>query len=206
MAKQLGFYFDANECTGCKACQVACKDKWDLDVGVTWRRVAEFSGGDWVVNQDSTVTQTVFAYYTSVACNHCQSPLCVDVCPAGAMSKREDGIVLIDQTKCVGCRYCEWACPYSAPQFDESRGVMTKCNMCYDAVDAGEKPACVMACPSRALKFGDLEQLRAEHGAVAAVAPLPPSDITNPSLVIKPHRDAAPVGSTSGVLANPEEV
>lgn len=206
MAKQLGFYFDANECTGCKACQVACKDKWDLDVGVTWRRVVEYSGGDWVANPDGTYTQSVFAYYTSVACNHCQSALCVDVCPAGAMSKREDGIVLVDQAKCVGCRYCEWACPYSAPQFDESRGVMTKCNMCYDAVDAGEQPACVMACPSRALKFGDLEELRAQHGDVAAIAPLPPSDITNPSLVISPHRDAAAVGSTSGVLANPEEV
>lgn len=206
MANQLGFYFDANECTGCKACQVACKDKWDLDVGVTWRRVVEYSGGDWVVNADGTVTQSVFAYYTSVACNHCETALCVDVCPAGAMSKREDGIVLIDAGKCVGCRYCEWACPYSAPQFDEARGVMTKCNLCYDAVDAGEQPACVASCPSRALKFGDLEALRAEHGMVAAVAPLPPDDITHPSLVIKPHRDAAPVGSTRGVLANPEEV
>jgi anaerobic dimethyl sulfoxide reductase subunit B (iron-sulfur subunit) len=206
VAKQLGFYFDANQCTGCKACQVACKDKWDLDVGITWRRVAEFSGGAWVANADGTFTQSVFAYYTSLACNHCQSPLCVDVCPAGAMQKREDGIVMIDQNACIGCRYCEWACPYSAPQFDEARGVMTKCNMCYDAVDAGELPTCVAACPSRALMYGELDELRAANGDVAAIAPLPPADITNPSLVIRPHRDAAPVGSKSGVLANPEEV
>ena len=206
MANQLAFYFNANLCTGCKACQVACKDKWDLDLGVTWRRVAEYSGGSWTANPDGTYNNTVFAYYTSVACNHCENPLCRDVCPTAAITKREDGVVLIEQDKCIGCRYCEWACPYSAPQFDEKRGVMTKCNMCYDALAAGGAPACVSACPSRALEFGDLEELRAKYGDLAEVAPLPAAEVTEPALVINPHRDAAPVGSKSGVLANPEEV
>jgi anaerobic dimethyl sulfoxide reductase subunit B (iron-sulfur subunit) len=206
MAKQLAFYFNANACTGCKACQTACKDKWDLNVGQTWRRVAEYSGGNWVVNADGTYTQNIFAYYTSVACNHCESPTCLEVCPSKAISKRDDGIVLIDDAACIGCRYCEWACPYAAPQFDEARGVMTKCNMCYDAVDAGGKPACVAACPSRALDFGELEELRAKYGDVAEIAPLPSAEYTQPALVITPHKHAAPVGSAAGELANPEEV
>lgn len=204
MANQLGFYFDANQCTGCKACQVACKDKWDLEVGVTWRRVAEFNGGEWTQNADGTVTQNVSAYYTSVACNHCEEAPCINVCPTQAMHKREDGIVIIDESACIGCRYCEWSCPYGAPQFSAKLGVMTKCNFCYDAVDAGDKPACVGACPSRALAFGDLEELRAKYGTLNEVAPLPPADITHPSLVITPHRNAAPVGA--GPVANPEEI
>jgi anaerobic dimethyl sulfoxide reductase subunit B (iron-sulfur subunit) len=206
MAKQYGFYFNANLCTGCKACQVACKDKWDLDVGVTWRRVAEYTGGNWIQDKDGTYRQDVFAYYTSLACNHCQEPPCKEVCPTQAITKREDGIVMINQEACVGCRYCEWSCPYNAPQFDETRGVMTKCNLCYDAIDAGESPACVAACPSRALDFGELEELKAKYGGVDEIAPLPEASITQPSLVITPHKHAAPVGSRNGELANPEEV
>jgi anaerobic dimethyl sulfoxide reductase subunit B (iron-sulfur subunit) len=78
--------------------------------------------------------------------------------------------------------------------------------MCFDAVDAGESPACVAACPSRALEFGDLEELRAKYGGVDEIAPLPDATITEPSLVITPHKHAAPVGSKTGELANPEEV
>ncbi len=157
MANKLGFYFNGSACTGCKACQIACKDKSDLPVGVTWRRVAEYSGGEWVNNSDGTCTQNVFAYYISVACNHCDNPICAEVCPTQAMFKREDGIVLIDESKCIGCRYCEWTCPYGAPQFEEDQGVMTKCNLCYDSVDEGQSPSCVAACPSRALFFGDID-------------------------------------------------
>ena len=204
MANQLAFYFDANQCTGCKACQIACKDKWDLEVGVTWRRVAEFNGGGWNVNADGTFTQNVSAYYTSVACNHCESAPCIDVCPTGAMQKRENGIVVIDAEACIGCRYCEWACPYGAPQFSATLGVMTKCNLCYDAVDVGELPTCVASCPSRALDFGELSELRAKYGDVSEVAPLPPASLTSPALVITPHRNAAPVGA--GPVANPEEI
>ncbi len=204
---QLGFYFDANLCTGCKACQVACKDKWDLEIGVTWRRVAEYSGGEWVRNPDGTYNHDVFSYYTSVACNHCANPVCANVCPASAITQREDGIVLIDEDKCIGCRYCEWACPYGAPQFDEASGIMTKCNFCYDAIDVGEKPTCVTACPHRALDFGTLAELREKYGdVVTEVAPLPEASITEPAMVIKPHRHAKAVGSRAGQLANPKEM
>ena len=204
MAKQYGFYFNSNLCTGCKACQVACKDKWDLQTGVTWRRVVEYSGGEWTANPDGTYNQTVVGYYVSIACNHCQDPACVPACPTTAMHKRDDGIVLVDESACIGCRYCEWACPYGAPQFDAQRGVVTKCNLCFDAIDAGEKPSCVAACPSRALDFGELSELQAKYGNINEVAPLPPASLTDPSLVIGPHRNAAPVGAVP--VANPEEV
>jgi anaerobic dimethyl sulfoxide reductase subunit B (iron-sulfur subunit) len=207
MANQLGFYFDATRCTGCKACQVACKDKSDLPVGVTWRRVAEFVGGSWAKNPDGTYEHTAFAYYTSVACNHCSNAICVTVCPTTALWKRdEDGIVQVDAGKCIGCRYCEWACPYAAPQFSEETGIMTKCNFCVDYIDAGQPPACVAACPSRALEFGEIEELRAKYGSLAEVAPLPEASITDPNLVIRPHKHAQPAEATSGYLANPKEI
>jgi anaerobic dimethyl sulfoxide reductase subunit B len=205
MAKQLGFFIDQNYCTGCKACQIACKDKNDLKKGVNWRRVAEYTGGSWTQAGD-TFSANVYTYYTSVSCNHCADPICVKVCPTQAMSKGEDGIVAIDSDLCVGCRYCEWACPYSAPQFDSDAGVMTKCNFCADYLAEGKEPACVAACPSRVLQFGELSDLEAEHGTVRDVEPLPDPSITHPSLVIAPHRHAQRSGSGTGALANPEEV
>ena len=119
MAKQLGFFFDQNYCTGCKACQIACKDKNDLPIGVIWRRVAEWAGGS-TVESDGVFQTTAFAYYTSIACNHCEDPICIKVCPTTAIHKGADGIVSIDDGLCVGCRLCEWACPYGAPQFDSA--------------------------------------------------------------------------------------
>jgi len=206
MANQLAFYFDVARCTGCKACQVACQDKHDLPADMRWRRVAEYSGGEWVRNQDGSFTQNVFAYYVSVACNHCEKPICQEVCPASAITKRDDGIVLIDEDKCIGCRYCEWACPYAAPQFDEDSGTMSKCTLCVDYIDAGQLPACVAACPSRALEVGELSELRAKYGDLAEVAPLPEAKLTEPAMVIKPNAKTKPVLAKAGRLANPEEV
>jgi anaerobic dimethyl sulfoxide reductase subunit B (iron-sulfur subunit) len=142
----------------------------------------------------------------SVACNHCEKPICQEVCPTAAITKRDDGIVLIDQDKCVGCRYCEWACPYAAPQFDEDTGTMTKCTLCVDYIDAGQDPACVAACPSRALEVGELSELRAKYGDLAGVAPLPEASYTEPAFVIKPTARIKPVGSRAGQLANPKEI
>lgn len=205
MAKQLGFYFDQTMCTGCKACQIACKDKNDLPVGVTWRRVAEYAGGTWR-EQGGTFTPNVFTYYTSVACNHCEDPICVRVCPTQAMHKGEDGVVTVDPDLCVGCRYCEWACPYSAPQFDADAGVMTKCDLCSDYVAEGKDPACVASCPSRALEYGEIDELRAKYGDTANIEPLPDPSITKPNLVVNPHRDAQLSGHGTGAIANPEEI
>ena len=203
---QLGFYFDAVRCTGCKACQIACQDKHDLPAELRWRRIAEYSGGEWSFNQDGSYNQNVFSYYVSVACNHCETPICQEVCPANAIEKRDDGLVLIDESKCIGCRYCEWTCPYGAPQFNEDAGKMTKCTFCSDNLAQGEPPACVAACPSRALDFGELDELRAKYGSLDEVAPLPEASLTKPALVINPNHNTRPVNSAEGKLANPEEV
>jgi len=148
----------------------------------------------------------VFAYSLSVACMHCDKPLCAEVCPTTAITKRADGVVLIDNDKCIGCRYCEWACPYGAPQFNEELGVMTKCTFCEDLLAKGENPACVDACVMRCLDFGEFNELRAEYGD-AMIEPLAPSDITYPALVVTPHKHSQLVGSGTGKIMNlPEEV
>ena len=210
MAKQLGFYFDSSACNGCKACMVACKSKNNLPVDINLRRVYEYGGGGWVPDPNDRsflVPNNIFAYAVSVACMHCEDPLCVESCPAGGLIKREeDGLVVIDEENCIGCRYCEWACPYGAPQFVEERGVMTKCDGCVDLVERGETPDCVAACVMRALEFGDIEELRSKHGDIAAIEPLPPADITKPSLVITPHRHAQFSGEGTGRILDLEEV
>lgn len=205
MAQQLGFYFDQTLCNGCKACQIACKDKHDNPLGVNWRRVVEYSGGSWRTS-GNTFTHNVFTYYTSISCNHCENPICVKVCPTTAMHQDEDGVVSVDPDKCVGCRYCEWACPYSAPQFNAERGHMTKCDLCKDYRETGQDPACVAACPSRALDWGPIDELREKYGTVDAVAPLPDPSITKPHLVVNPHRDAEDWRTPTGDINNRLEV
>lgn len=205
MSGRWAFYVDSAACSGCKACQVACKDRNGLPAGVLWRRVAEVAGGGWR-RAGAAWEQDVFAYHLSVACNHCERPICVEVCPSGAMAQREDGIVLVDGSKCLGCRYCEWACPYGAPQYDEGLGRMTKCTFCAQELEAGRPPACVAACPMRALDFGDREELEARHGPLRQAYPLPRPELTEPSLVITPHRGAARAGRGEAGLANGEEV
>ena len=206
MTQRLGFSFDATLCNGCKACQIACKDKHDTPIGVNWRRVVEYTGGGWRTDGDVETTN-VFSYYTSIACNHCEDAVCMRVCPTTAVSRRDDGTVWVDDSKCVGCRYCEWACPYSAPQFNAQTGHMSKCDLCYDYRQTGQEPACVAACPTRALDWGPLEELRERFpGGTAAVEPLPDPAITQPNLVVKPHRDARPSGQGNGFIANPQEI
>lgn len=192
---QPAFHFDASACSGCKACVAACKDKNDLPVGLLWRRVYEVTGGGWM-REGQTWTSDVFAYNLSMSCHHCAQPICVEVCPTGAMHKREDGIVAVDRETCVGCQYCAWACPYDAPQFDRASGCMTKCDLCADYLAAGKPPACVAACPMRVLDVHD------GLGAAADVAPLPDASLTQPALIITPHAAAY----RAGVLGNAEEV
>lgn len=201
----LGFYFNQDLCNGCKACQIACKDKHDTPIGVNWRRVVEYVGGNWHV-AGGVFEQNTFSYYTSISCNHCVDPQCVKACPTTAMHQGPDGIVAVDHDKCVGCRYCEWACPYGAPQFNEDLGMMTKCDMCADYRSEGKDPACVGACPSRALDWGPIEELRAKYGRVDDVAPLPDPTITHPNLVVTPHRDAQRWDQASGEILNKSEV
>ena len=212
---QYAFFLDAAACSGCKACQVACQDKHALPPGVWWRRVYEVSGGGWRA-QGGAWRQDAFAFNLSLACHHCERPICVEVCPARALQRRPDGIVLLDRNRCLGCHYCEWACPYGAPQYDPSAGVMTKCTACADEIEIGKPPACVAACGLRALDFGTPGELVARYGSAADVVPneplapasfpLPDPALTRPGLLLRAHRHAARAHSGAARVANLEEV
>jgi len=190
MAKQLGFYIESSICSGCSACQVACKDKNTLDDGRAFRRVFEVSGGGFAKSGEGYVNN-VFAYAISISCNHCTDAICVRNCPTTAMTKRaEDGGVFVDTNKCIGCGYCAWSCPYGAPQMNTVTGLMSKCDFCVDLLAKGEDPVCVATCPLNAIKYGDIEELRAKYGTLADARGLPSSTITKPNLVIRPHLGA----------------
>jgi anaerobic dimethyl sulfoxide reductase subunit B (iron-sulfur subunit) len=186
---QLGFVHNNIDCIGCRACEIACKDKNGLPPGPRFRRVQYIEGGTY---------PEVFAYKVNMSCNHCAEPACLPTCPTGAIWKRQDnGVVDIDSTLCIGCRRCEAACPYGAPQFDVSAGVVKKCNMCIDELEAGRKPYCVMACMMRVLDIGPIDQIREGTYQTKAIGPsettvraiknLANPELTNPSIAFVPH-------------------
>jgi anaerobic dimethyl sulfoxide reductase subunit B len=194
---QLGFHVDMRACLGCRTCVIACKDKHDLPVGQNFRRVIEVEGGSYTDAGNGAVIPHVYAYYISVACNHCADPRCVANCPTGAMRKRpEDGVVAVDQAVCIGCKYCTWSCPYGAPQYNPATGRTGKCDLCADLRALGEEPVCVTACPVRAIHWGPVAELKERFGGTTDLVGLPPSAATRPSALFTPHRDAGrrPVG------------
>lgn len=153
MKKQYVFYHDPERCIGCSACEVACKQWHGIKAGtIKMRRVEEATAGKF---PDVKIT------FKSIACMHCVKPRCIEACPQGAISKREeDGIVVVDSSVCNGCRSCLEACPVQAPQFGEG-DIMQKCDMCLERVENGQRPICVATCPTQALHWGTLEELSA---------------------------------------------
>ena len=203
---QYAFYFDASRCTGCKTCEMSCKDYKDLDSGVAFRKIYEFAGGNTGFDANGCIQTNCFAYFVSESCNHCDNPACVSVCPTGAMHKDEEtGLVLVDEQRCIGCGYCHMACPYNAPMVDKDKGHSVKCDGCIERIAEGRKPVCVEACPARALDFGSVEEMEVK-GDRANIMPLPPVDVTTPNLFVKSCDDACPAGTRSGKVVNPLEV
>ncbi len=168
-AKKLGLVIDLDTCVGCHACAVNCKewntgghsaplpdhDPYGADPnGVWFNRIHTFEAGT------GTTSRTV---HFPRSCLHCEDAACVTVCPTGASYKRtDDGIVLVNEDACIGCKLCSWACPYGAREYDDDAGVMKKCTLCIDRIynqnlpEAEREPACVATCPAKARHFGDL--------------------------------------------------
>ena len=205
---QYGFYFNSARCTGCRTCEMACKDYNDTSDGVAFRKVYDYEGGGFTVNDDGSCTTDAWAYHLSISCQHCDYPACVEVCPTTAMRKDDGtGLVSVDDTKCIGCGYCAMACPYNAPTVDREVGHTVKCDGCASRVAKGLDPICVDACPLRALDFGDIEELRAAYpDAIDGIAPMPDASITSPNILINPSPAAKYPGDTTGHVANPLEV
>ena len=168
---QLALIIDLNVCVGCSACVTSCKE-WNTSgpagfmsddnpyqkdpTGTFFNRVQTYEVGEF------PKTETV---HFPKSCLHCEEPPCVPVCPTGASYKRElDGIVLVDYDKCIGCKYCSWACPYGAREIDEHQKVMKKCTLCVDRIydetlpESERKPAC----PTNARLFGDVHDADSE--------------------------------------------
>ena len=204
---QYAFHFNSDVCTGCKTCQVACKETYKLPVNNLYRKVYNYQGGSWKPTEAGHyVPEGVFGYFVSLACNHCTNPACVANCPTGAMQKDEEtGIVWTDHDVCIGCKTCETACPYGAPTFGEEEGYMLKCDMCKDEIARHRLPICVAGCPMRALDFGTREEMIEKYGeGDVEVEPLP-ADTTDPNLILTPHRNAQKSGSGTGSVVNLEE-
>ncbi len=201
-----GFYFDSSSCSGCKTCQVACKDKNDLYEGIRFRRVYEVSGAKWTKTDEGAWQPDIVAYNISIACNHCENSPCTDACPTKAMHRGADGIVVVDPEKCIGCRYCEWACPYGAPQYNKDLGVIQKCDFCRDYLAEGKAPVCVSSCPMRALDYGPIEELRSKYGTNANLYPLPDAEPVGARWVVTPHPGANRAMELQAAILNREEV
>ncbi len=210
--RKLGLVIDLDVCVGCHACAVNCKE-WntgghaapltDVDpygpkpIGVWFNRIHSFEVGA----GDGEPGRTV---HFPKSCLHCEQAACVTVCPTGASFKREeDGIVLVNESKCIGCKLCSWACPYGAREYDATEGVMKKCTLCIDRIynenldEVDRVPACVSTCPAGARHFGDLgdvgsavSKLVADRGGYDLMAEMGYKP-TNKYLPPRPRRDNA---------------
>ena len=181
---QKGFYVNMKRCLGCSTCQVACKDRFDLEAGEFGRRVTRYEGGKY---------PAPYVYSVSLACGHCDRPACVGACPAGALTKdAETGLVLLNPERCVaGCRKCEPACPYGALTYIKATGKVQKCDGCKDRLDAGKSPLCVSGCRARALEFGDIAALKSAHpGWVNKIKDYPDPAKTGPNVIFNPRPEA----------------
>jgi formate dehydrogenase iron-sulfur subunit len=176
----LGMLSDLTKCIGCGLCQQACRE-WNhlSDQEATApglnKQDACLSAETWTLPELWEVEQggELNRVFVKRQCMHCVDPACVSACPVGALQKQENGAVTYDCTRCIGCRYCMVACPFSIPKFEweEALPRIRKCTFCVDRQAEGMKPACAAACPTGALTFGDREALIAEAEARIQASP-----------------------------------
>ena len=180
--KQHGFFFTADNCIGCHACESACSEKNDNPSHLAFRSVGYVEGGSYPDYKRMNI---------SMACNHCDDPVCLKGCPTRAYTKHaEYGAVLQDPETCFGCGYCTWVCPYNAPQLDPVKGQVSKCNMCVDRLEVGLKPACVSACVGNALDFGVIENTPENREQCKTSIPgFPDPEITHPNIRFQQVKD-----------------
>ena len=169
--RRYAMYVDVEKCYGCMACMAACAAENNVPIGVfrTWVERHVLPGGSVV--------------FVPKLCNHCENPPCVKPCPTGATFRNEDGLVLVDSEKCIGCGACINACPYGARFFNPLTGVVDKCTLCDHRIYSGRLPACVEACPTGARVFGDLEDPNSEIAKLVG---------ETPTQVLKPETGARP--------------
>ncbi len=184
---QYGMVIDMTHCIGCHTCSVACKVANNVPNGIWWNRVLTDGGPTMDTARGQYPNNTL--NHVSISCQHCSNPACTKVCPVGATYKdRDTGIVRQDYDRCIGCRMCIAACPYTgvrsynweAPKYSidfaagdievpaHQKHTVEKCTFCYHRIAKGEKPACMVLCPGRARYYGDLEDPNSEVSVLIA--------------------------------------
>lgn len=170
-----GFIFDYSRCVGCHACIVACYNQNHTEPPLAWRMV---------VNGNPIKIPLKGFINLSLACNHCIDAPCMSNCPAIAYSRDDEtGAIIHSPLKCIGCKYCTWACPYEAPKYNPDKGVVEKCNFCNDLLKGGGIPACAGACPTGALTFGAIKlEANLSKPGFPEVATSPRINVANESI------------------------
>lgn len=196
-AARYGMGVQIDKCIGCGRCVEACKEENDVPPEPfyfrTWvERYVIRKSGTTVQSIDtriapyreSPVTGDVLrSFFVPKLCNQCDNPPCVQVCPVGATFRTPEGVVLVDEKRCIGCRYCIQACPYGARYLHPVRKTADKCTFCYHRVKNGLLPACVEVCPTQARIFGDL---------ASNASPLTRFERMNKLHVLKQHMNTEP--------------
>ena len=177
-ANAKGMFVDTTLCTGCKACQVACKQWNELPMedeqavrehraftGNSYDNTGHLSATNWrhvkFIEQFSDDRSDARWLMMSDSCKHCEQAGCLEVCPTGALYRTQFGSVDIHQDVCIGCRYCVGACPFGVIEFNKRTGRVNKCILCQDRLEEGMGTACAKACPTSSLTFGRVDDLKA---------------------------------------------